>query len=61
MKSHLPGIVKFVVGEGSVGTFIVWWQMIRGWACFLYITDGYCVDPCYIDECDHKSQQNRDD
>jgi insertion element IS1 protein InsB len=35
VNSHLPGIVKFVVGDRSVGTFMVLWQMIRGWACFL--------------------------
>ena len=25
--------------------------MIHGWACFLYITDGYKVDPGLIDDC----------
>jgi len=53
VNSHLPGIVKFVVGVRSVGTFMVLWQMIRGWACFLYITDRYRVYPCLIDECEH--------
>ena len=42
-----------VVGARCLTTFMSLWQMIRGWACWLYITDGYCVYPCLIDECDH--------
>jgi len=53
VNSHQPGILKFVVGDRSLATFMILWQRIRGWACFLYITDGYCVYPCLIDECDH--------
>lgn len=29
------------------------WQMIQGWACFLYITDGYLVYQSLIEACDH--------
>jgi len=54
VNSHQPGIIKFVVPDRSLTTFMILWQMIRGWACFLYITDGYCVYPCLIDECDHQ-------
>lgn len=41
------------MGERSLETFIVLWRMIQGWACFLYITDGYKVYSCLIEDCDH--------
>jgi insertion element IS1 protein InsB len=22
------------------------WKILRGWECFLYVTDGYAVYPC---------------
>ena len=47
----MPGILKFVIGDRSAVTFTVLWQMIHGWASFLYITDGYKVYPCLIDDC----------
>jgi insertion element IS1 protein InsB len=42
-----------VVGDLSLATFRFLWLMIRGWCCFLYITDGYPVYPCLIDDSDH--------
>ena len=36
-----PGILKFVVGDHSLETFKPLWQIVMGWASFLYITDGY--------------------
>jgi insertion element IS1 protein InsB len=48
-----PGILKFVVGDHSLETFKPLWQIVMGWACFLYITDGYKVYPCVIEEGDH--------
>lgn len=53
MNTKAPGILKFIVGDRSLVTFSLLWQMIRGWACFLYITDGYKVYPCLIEEGDH--------
>ncbi len=53
MNSHVPGILKFVVGDRSLETFRVLWQVIQGWASFLYITDGYKVYPCLIESGDH--------
>jgi insertion element IS1 protein InsB len=35
-----PGILKFVVGDHALATFQPLWQIVVGWACFLYITDG---------------------
>jgi insertion element IS1 protein InsB len=42
------------VGERSLKTFQRLWQLMGGWACFLYITDGYKVYPCSIDDADHR-------
>jgi insertion element IS1 protein InsB len=53
VNSKTPGILKWVVGERSLATFWLLWLMIRGWCCFLYITDGYRVYPCLIDDGDH--------
>jgi IS1 family transposase len=53
VNTKLPGILKFIVGNRSLETFRRLWQMIQGWECFLYITDGYKVYPCLIDNADH--------
>jgi insertion element IS1 protein InsB len=48
-----PGILKFMVGDHSLETFKPLWQIVIGWACFVYITDGYKVYPCMIEDGDH--------
>lgn len=53
MNTKAAGILKKVVGDRYAATFSLLWQMIQGWASFLYITDGYKVYPCLIEECDH--------
>lgn len=53
VNTKAAGILKFVVGNRSLETFNRLWHSIRGWECFLYITDGYPVYPCLIDGCDH--------
>lgn len=53
MNTHRAGLLKFVVGDRSLATFSVLWHMIESWACFLYITDGYKVYSCLINDCDH--------
>ncbi len=45
--------MKWIVGDRSSKTFRRLWWIVRGWCCFLYITDGYPVYPCFIDDCDH--------
>jgi insertion element IS1 protein InsB len=37
----------------SLATFQPLWQIVVGWACFLYITDGDKVYPCVIEDGDH--------
>ena len=41
------------MGDRSQLTFSKLWSVVRGWECFLYITDGWKVYPCFIDDCDH--------
>jgi len=53
VNSHPAGILKSIVEDCSLETFRRLWWLVRGWCCFLYITDGYPVYPCLIDECDH--------
>lgn len=53
MNTKHPGILQFVVGDHSLETFKPLWQIVMGWACFLYITDGYKVYPCVIEDGDH--------
>jgi insertion element IS1 protein InsB len=49
----MPGILKFFIGGRYAVNFTILWQTIQGRACFLYITDGYKVYPCLIEDCDH--------
>ncbi len=48
-----PGILAWVLGDRSSKTFKPLWKIIQGWKCFLYVTDGYVVYPCFINDCDH--------
>lgn len=53
MNSHQAGVLKWVTGDRSQLTFSKLWGVVRGWQCFLYITDGWKVYPCFINDCDH--------
>ncbi len=48
-----PGILAWVLGARSSQTFKPLWKLIRGWQSFLYVTDGWTVYPCFINDCDH--------
>jgi insertion element IS1 protein InsB len=48
-----PGILAWVLGDRSAETFQKLWQVIKCWHSFFYVTDGYPVYPCFIDDCDH--------
>lgn len=48
-----PGILIWTLGERSALTFKPLWKIIRGWKSFLYVTDGWKVYPCFINDCDH--------
>ncbi|NES71985.1 MAG: IS1 family transposase [Okeania sp. SIO2D1] len=48
-----PGILLWVVGDRSSKTFEYLWLIIRCWHSFWYVSDGYCVYPCFIAPEDH--------
>ena len=53
VNKHSPGILAWIFGDRSAETFKQLWKTIRCWKSFLYVTDGYAVYPCFIDDCDH--------
>ena len=48
-----PGILAWALGDRSAQTFEPLWKLIRGWQSFWYVTDGWLVYPCFINDCDH--------
>lgn len=42
-----------MLGDRSATTFWQLWLSVRQWECFLYITDGYAVYRCFINDLDH--------
>ena len=46
------GILAWVLGDRSASTFEPLWKLIRGWQSFWYVTDGWKVYPCFINDCD---------
>lgn len=57
VNAHCAGILARALGKRNASTFWQLWLVIRRWHCFLYITDGYCVYPCFIDDSDHLVSQ----
>lgn len=53
-----PGILAWVSGERSAKTFQSLWRIINCLDCYLYVTDGYGVYPCFIINEDHITLQN---
>lgn len=52
--NHLAkGILAWTIGYRSSETFDVLWAMIRNWACYFWVSDGYCVYPKFINPEDH--------
>jgi insertion element IS1 protein InsB len=49
-----PGILAWVVGDSECQTFKPLWKLIQGWQSFLYVTYGWTVYPCFINDCDQK-------
>lgn len=47
------GILAWVLGDRSAQTFQSLWFILRGWQCFWYVTDGYPVYPCFINDAEH--------
>ncbi len=53
VNGHQAGILAWVLGNRSAATFWQLWLIVRCWGCFLYITDGYPVYPCFINDLAH--------
>jgi len=48
VNSHQAEVLKWTMGDRSQLTFGKLWSVVQGWECFLYITDGWKVYPCFI-------------
>jgi IS1 family transposase len=46
------GILAWVIGDRSAGTFKALWSIVKCWHCFFYVTDGWKVYPMFIEEGD---------
>jgi len=51
-------MLAIVIGNRSAETFKPLWQIVKGWQCFFYVTDGYVVYPQFPRECWPYSKQN---
>ena len=47
----IAGIIAIVIGDRSAETFKPLWQIVQGWPCFFYVTDGYVVYPQFPRGC----------
>ncbi|WP_144054307.1 IS1 family transposase [Pleurocapsa sp. PCC 7319] len=47
VNSHQAGVLKWVARDRSQSTSVLW-GVVRSWQCFLYITDGWKVYPCFM-------------
>ena len=47
------GILAWVIGDRSPQTFLPLWKQIKAWNSFWYVTDGYPVYRCFINDIDH--------
>lgn len=53
MNKQTPGIIAWILGNRSAETFKSLWQIISCWHSYFYVTDGYAVYPCFINDEDH--------
>jgi len=53
VNKAIAGIIAMVSGDRSAETFKPLWQIVKGWPCFFYVTDGYVVYPQFIEDADH--------
>ena len=53
VNKSCPGILAWVLGDFSAKTFEKLWGIIRCGKSYFYVTDGYAVYPCFIDDRDH--------
>jgi transposase-like protein len=53
VNHSVTGIIAWVFGDRSSETFKLLWLTIRCWHSYFYVTDGYPVYPCFINNEDH--------
>lgn len=49
----MAGILAWTLGDRSAETFKRLWKIVKCWHCYFYVTDGYKVYPCFIEDVDH--------
>ncbi|PMB25131.1 hypothetical protein CEN46_06395 [Fischerella thermalis CCMEE 5318] len=47
------GILGWILGDRSSETFKHLWQRVKTWNSYFYVTHGYPVYPCFINQEDH--------
>lgn len=53
VNGHKVGILSWVLETLQCRDFLEVVLILRGWRCFLYITDGYPVYRCFINDLDY--------
>jgi len=53
VNKSAAGILAWILGDHSAQTFEQLWKIVRCWQSYFYVTDGYIVYPCFINDCDH--------
>lgn len=53
VNKHSSGIITWVIGDRSSKIFKQLWKIIKGWKNIWYVTDGYPVYRCFINDLDH--------
>jgi IS1 family transposase len=51
VNKAIAGIIAIVIGDCCAETFKPLWQIVKGWQCFFYVTDGYVVYPQFPRGC----------
>lgn len=52
VNKRVSGILAWVLGDRSSETSKRLWKIVKCWQCYFYVTDGYAVYPCFIDDGD---------
>lgn len=52
MNHFEKGILAWTLGDRSAVTFEPLWNQVKIWHSYFYVTDGYKVDPMFINDGD---------
>jgi len=53
VKHWRSGILAWVVGDRSAARFKLLWCSVKCWQSFWYVSDGYSVEPVFIEDDSH--------